>query len=79
MTSKKDRQAVSAGVVETIHILRHDSHSEDDHAATLASWLEFNQSKIVDAACERLKLSRAMLGETSEHEADCGCKSCVGM
>ena len=64
MISKSERQCVSAGVVETIQKLRDGLHSEDDHGYELYKWLEKNQDQIVDAACERVELSRAMLGQT---------------
>lgn len=52
---------IRGGVQETIRTLRHECHSEDDHAADLAGWLKRTEDQIVQRAVDKIMQGRAML------------------
>jgi hypothetical protein len=61
MIDDEEKGLVAAGVREAIQTLYSSLHSEDDHGYDLYKWLEGRQDKIIQAACEKVAVGRAML------------------
>lgn len=61
MIDDNEKGLVAAGVREAIQTLYRGLHSEDDHGYDLYRWLEKNQDKIIQDACEKVAVGRAML------------------
>lgn len=61
MIDDNEKGLIAAGVRETIKTLYNGLHSEDDHGYDLYRWLEDSEDKIVQTACDKIAVGRAML------------------
>lgn len=58
---EEEKQLIAIGVRKTIETLGRSLHSEDDHGYDLYKWLQDQEKNIVNEACNKIIVGRAML------------------
>lgn len=56
-----EKSLIRAGVRTAIEALHDSLHSEDDHGYDLYKWLQAKEAEIVELACDKVAVARALL------------------